>query len=328
MSYPSSYLKHLLAVNEETLIHQSRSFAIPILNLEEKFKIPVMLEYNLNKTIDTIEDHTTLTLDEKKDWIMRFCNALIKGNISSKLRHNLLSITCDKEKYVFKNYAATIHLFNYLPRRQRELAIYWTQEMASGMIRFLDKPIKDFQDLNEYCYYVAGSVGLYLTELLNHLEKLPSTQYNSLKENAISFGRFLQKLNIIRDYVEDQNKYHGSYWPKELLSSCDIMHTLNQLCYDALVNDAFYAIQYFKHLTSINHTFVNFIKFILFSSMEYIKMLKNNQSVFSKRKLKLPRLFISKLYNYVSNYSHQEFLQLICESYEQELLLMQNLVHS
>jgi len=42
-----------IRANEETLLNQSRSFSIPILNLENRFKIPIMVEYNLNKTIDT-----------------------------------------------------------------------------------------------------------------------------------------------------------------------------------------------------------------------------------------------------------------------------------
>ena len=36
--------------------------------------------------------------------------------------------------------------------------------MAEGMCTFLKKSINTHNDLNEYCYYVAGTVGLYLTQ--------------------------------------------------------------------------------------------------------------------------------------------------------------------
>ena len=49
----AAVLEKSIEANEECLINQSRSFAIPILNLDDRFKIPIMVEYNLNKTIDT-----------------------------------------------------------------------------------------------------------------------------------------------------------------------------------------------------------------------------------------------------------------------------------
>ena len=53
-------LERWIKANEQSLINQSRSFSLPILNLDDRFRVPVMVEYNLNKTIDTIEDSTGL----------------------------------------------------------------------------------------------------------------------------------------------------------------------------------------------------------------------------------------------------------------------------
>ena len=69
-------LEMWIKANEESLIKQSRSFSIPILNLDERFLIPIMVEYNLNKTIDTIEDSPGLETDEKIHLIQDFCNCL------------------------------------------------------------------------------------------------------------------------------------------------------------------------------------------------------------------------------------------------------------
>ena len=79
-----------LKANEESLINQSRSFSIPILNLDERFRTPIMVEYNLNKTIDTIEDSTDLQADEKIQLINTFQHCLEQGKFSTELQERML----------------------------------------------------------------------------------------------------------------------------------------------------------------------------------------------------------------------------------------------
>jgi len=308
-SYPSQHLKHLFTLNQETLVQQSRSFAIPILKLDQPYLWPVLVEYNLNKTIDTIEDHPQLPIKQKIDLINKFCQALQHQCMSTQVKHTMLAITSKNESYVFKNYAATIHLYNHLSPAQQTLALHRTTEMAQGMIDFLNKPIENTKDLNDYCYYVAGSVGLYLTELAKLNESLPTNQYHNLKNHAIGFGRFLQKLNIIRDFVEDHNQRKRCYWPKHLLNQTDnLTDALNMMCADTLLNDGAQAIEYFRHINPINQSFESFIRFVLFSSLEYLKLLRNNPSVFSAKTVKLPKIFIKNLYQRITKLSHEQFL--------------------
>jgi farnesyl-diphosphate farnesyltransferase len=37
--------------------------------------------------------------------------------------------------------------------------------MNKGMQKYLDKKVETFAELDEYCYYVAGTVGGFLTDL-------------------------------------------------------------------------------------------------------------------------------------------------------------------
>ena len=103
--------KHMLErwvkANEQSLINQSRSFSLPILNLDDRFRIPVMVEYNLNKTIDTIEDSTGLEPDEKIRLITTFCNYLEQDSYSSAVQNRMLEVTPEEEAFVFKNYEVT-----------------------------------------------------------------------------------------------------------------------------------------------------------------------------------------------------------------------------
>lgn len=312
-------LERWIKANEQSLIQQSRSFSLPILNLDDRFRIPVMVEYNLNKTIDTIEDSTRLEADEKIHLITTFCTFLERDNYSSEVRRRMLEVTPEEEAFVFKNYEATIDLYNTLSREEKDLARRWTSEMAEGMCTFLKKPINTHQDLNEYCYYVAGTVGLYLTNLLKLKGSNVSDEiFERLSVNAVSFGLFQQKLNIIRDFVEDKITKMRSFWPQSYFEKeKDNVKILNRMCFDVLENDIPGAIEYFKLLPPGNDSYDYFIRFILCSGIEYWKILKNERSVFSETKVKLARRFIQNLYSNVSSQTSEEFLD-YCQRFHEE----------
>jgi farnesyl-diphosphate farnesyltransferase len=314
-------LEMWIKANEESLIKQSRSFSIPILNLDNRFLIPIMVEYNLNKTIDTIEDSPGLETDEKIHLIQDFCNCLKREELSSRVKRRMLEVTPEEEAYVFKNYEATINLYNTLSKQEKALARKWTTEMAEGMCNFLTRSIDTLKDLNDYCYCVAGTVGIYLTRLLK-LKGSNVTQniFKKLECNAVCFGLFLQKLNIIRDHVEDNTSKKGGFWPRCYFEQeKDRVKILNKMCYETLSNDVPGAIEYYRNIPRGNNSYEYFIRFILSSGLEYLKILKNNKSVFSTIKVKLPRKFIKNLYTGVSSLLPEEFMDYCKQLYTEEM---------
>ncbi|KAG6777893.1 hypothetical protein POTOM_017734 [Populus tomentosa] len=76
--------------------------------------------------------------------------------------------------------------------------------------------VESIDDYDEYCHYVAGLVGLGLSKLF-HASGLEDLAPDSLSN---SMGLFLQKTNIIRDYLEDINEIPKSrmFWPREIWS--------------------------------------------------------------------------------------------------------------
>ncbi len=303
-------LQRLIAANEEALIQQSRSFSLPILKLDGRFKTPIMVQYNLNKSIDTIEDSVVLETGEKIDLIQAFCRNLLKGTWSPEIRKRMLQVTPADESFVFSNHEQIIRLYNTLSPEEQSLSKKWTLEMADGMCRFLTKAIDTPKDLNDYCYYVAGSVGLYLTALLQ-LKGTAVTEkrFQALRERAVSFGTFLQKLNIIRDFIEDKTDRNRTFWPRVYLEQGkNPLEILNRMTDETYQNDVPQAIDYYAHLPAGNESFEYFIRFILASGIEYLHLLKNNQSVFSKKKVKLPRTFIEDLYTKLAALSSSQFL--------------------
>uniref|UniRef100_A0A7N0T233 Squalene synthase n=1 Tax=Kalanchoe fedtschenkoi TaxID=63787 RepID=A0A7N0T233_KALFE len=91
-----------------------------------------------------------------------------------------------------------------------------TMRMGAGMAKFICKEVETIDDYNEYCHYVAGLVGLGLSKLF-HAAKLEDLASDELSN---SMGLFLQKTNIIRDYLEDINEIPKSrmFWPREIWS--------------------------------------------------------------------------------------------------------------
>lgn len=71
----------------------------------------------------------------------------------------------------------------------------------------------------QYCHYVAGLVGIGLSQLFS-ASKLEDPEVGQDTELANSMGLFLQKTNIIRDYLEDTQEGRA-FWPQEVRLWCE-----------------------------------------------------------------------------------------------------------
>jgi farnesyl-diphosphate farnesyltransferase len=311
-------LDQIIADNEEALKCQSRSFSIPILKLEPQFKLPIMVQYNLCKTIDTIEDSTILAPNDKIELIHDVCQELKNNRISNNVLKKMLKITPEDESYVFSNYSSIVDLFNKLPENQQQLGIKYIDEMASGMGIYLNKEIENLDDLNQYCYYVAGTVGVYLSELLNELSaEMDEHNLEKMKQDAIHFGLFLQKLNVIRDYRSDENTRQRHFWPTEYFNKdSNMTNILNMMCKETIHHDIFPSIQYCQSIPSDCKSFEFFIRYILKSGIKYMDLLQGNFMIFFVQKVKLERGYISRLYTNVSKQSRQEFIDEMTSDYK------------
>lgn len=86
------------------------------------------------------------------------------------------------------------------------------------MAEFLDRQVVTVEDWEKYCHYVAGLVGHGLSSLFG-ASGIESARYGSkeLEPLSNSMGLFLQKTNIIRDYLEDVSEVPPRlFWPKDV----------------------------------------------------------------------------------------------------------------
>jgi len=90
--------------------------------------------------------------------------------------------------------------------------------MGNGMADFAvkTKSIDTTANYNLYCHYVAGLVGYGLSDLFS-ASGLEDPKLKDEKELSNSMGLFLQKTNIIRDYLEDLVAGR-TWWPEDVWS--------------------------------------------------------------------------------------------------------------
>jgi farnesyl-diphosphate farnesyltransferase len=114
-----------------------------------------------------------------------------------------------------------------------------TLRMGEGMAKYAgEKTVVTLADYNEYCHYVAGLVGIGLSQMFaasglecNFLPPplLPTRRFRSygfflaaekfgqMDDLANSMGLFLQKTNITRDYLEDVTAVNPRiFYPKDI----------------------------------------------------------------------------------------------------------------
>ncbi|XP_003386611.1 PREDICTED: squalene synthase-like [Amphimedon queenslandica] len=193
----------------ELLNQTSRSFAAVIQALDGDLRPAVCIFYLVLRALDTIEDDMTIPPDTKIVLLKAFHTYLYdpKWNFTQSQ---------EKDKAVLEEFPKISGEFRKLRSRYQEVISEIAQKMGAGMTVFLTNKVNTMEEWDEYCHYVAGLVGIGLTQLFaaSGLED-PSIEGNTRLAN--SMGLFLQKTNIIRDYLEDivQDR---EFWPKEAWS--------------------------------------------------------------------------------------------------------------
>jgi farnesyl-diphosphate farnesyltransferase len=121
--------------------------------------------------------------------------------------------------------------------------------MGQGMAEFAAMEsvtgTKTKKEYNRYCHYVAGLVGIGLSKLFA-ASGLEAASVGRELDRANEMGLFLQKTNIIRDYLEDledgRTWYPEEVWSKHVGSLSDMKEAKHKekalACLNELVTDA------------------------------------------------------------------------------------------
>lgn len=177
----------------------SRTFYIPISLLKPVLKETVGSAYLCMRAIDEIEDHEMLD-SETKQRLLRSTSILLKSEFDDQAYRELV------EPYKDLLPEVTVRLGDWItfcPDGITEKMTDSTSVMAEGMAKWVEKDwqIKCKADLEDYTYYVAGLVGVMLSDIWEWYDGTKTD-----RELAIAYGRGLQTVNILRNQEEDQER--------------------------------------------------------------------------------------------------------------------------
>ena len=207
-----------LAYQAEALRGVSRTFALTIPQLPGPLRDVVGNAYLLCRITDSIEDEPGLTPRQKHRFASRFVD-VVEGRadpeaFGRELGALLSSSTTVGERDLVANTPTVIGITRGFGDGQRRALARCVRIMAEGMSEFqqLDTSagLRDLQELDRYCYVVAGVVGEMLTELFCDYSEEIGERRDELMALAVSFGQGLQMTNILKDVWEDLRR--GVCW--------------------------------------------------------------------------------------------------------------------
>ncbi|MCI1694006.1 phytoene/squalene synthase family protein [Aneurinibacillus aneurinilyticus] len=183
----------------DMLLETSRTFFIPISHLSPGLQESVASAYLCMRAIDEIEDHPGLPSDVKIN-LLRSVSLLLEKPIDD---NELMALFQPHNSLLPE---VTLRLGDWVklsppsiaPNIQKATAI-----MANGMADWVSKEwrIKNEKDLDDYTFYVAGLVGILLSEIWKWHDDIETD-----RDLAVAFGRGLQAVNIIRNRAEDLSR--------------------------------------------------------------------------------------------------------------------------
>lgn len=190
----------------------SRTFALTIPLLPSPLSSVVSDAYLVFRLLDTIEDEKGLSYPLREEFIHRWLALLSKqekpdkkeiDQFSRELNIRLIHSATKYERELVNCSFQLVERIFQLEKVQKEAIIKTAYVMGEGMLEFQKKQtIDSLEELERYCYFVAGCIG----ELLTTLFEI-DRQHASLGR---SFGIGLQLTNILKDVEEDQQR--GVSW--------------------------------------------------------------------------------------------------------------------
>lgn len=227
----------------------SRTFARGIDVLPPSIGESVRLAYLLCRVADTIEDAPGVAPDLRRAWLLRFVSLLTVSTRESALLQEFSSEVAARlapsssERAVVEGFPRLHRLLSALDPSRRAGIERWVSELANGMARFVglqeasgwearpaqagsvsaDPPagagwtsLETCEDLDAYEYYVAGTVGCLLDEIIHgQIPARAGVSRESRERLATAFGLGLQGTNILQDLSDDRRR-GWSYLPEEV----------------------------------------------------------------------------------------------------------------
>jgi len=201
----------------------SRTFALTIPQLPEPVHQVVANGYLLCRIVDTIEDEATLPGEKKRRFCERFIAVVQGKEEAERFARDFASSLSDRtppaEHELIRVVPRVIAITHGFSAEDRAALQDCVAIMARGMADFQDRDLSSgletLQEMNRYCYYVAGVVGEMLTRVFCNYSQYIAQRREAMMRLSVSFGQGLQMTNILKDIWTDLER--GACWlPRDI----------------------------------------------------------------------------------------------------------------
>ncbi|XP_021738706.1 squalene synthase-like [Chenopodium quinoa] len=202
-----------------TMLHKvSTSFSLVIQQLDTELRNAACVFYLFLRAIDTVEDDMSIAMDVKLPILRAFHQHIYD-------RDWKFSCGAGDCKILMDGFHHVSTAFLELDRHCQVVIEDMIRQTGEGMAKFICREIKTVGDYDEYCHHVTGPIGLGLSKLFHN----PGLEELAPEDLSNSVSLFLQKTNIIQDYLEDINDIPSprKFWPGEIW--CKYVNQLEDL---------------------------------------------------------------------------------------------------
>jgi farnesyl-diphosphate farnesyltransferase len=212
----------------------SRTFALTIEILEDPMASWIATGYLLCRTADTIEDDPELPPETRADLLETF-EAMVDPASDVSVDEFLSAVEevrpdADGDDWdVLTQTDRTMRVLESFDSSVQQAMRGVSREMATGMATVLRRHadagglrLRSIDELEEYCWYVAGTVGELFTGLMEcRAEEAPP---DPDPEDARAFALLLQLVNVAKDVRADWADENNVYLPGEWLAAEGVDH--------------------------------------------------------------------------------------------------------
>ncbi|ADQ67666.1 squalene/phytoene synthase family protein [Halogeometricum borinquense] len=208
----------------------SRTFALTVDVLDEPMSSYICVGYLVCRIADTVEDASRISPPEQAD-LLRTYDAVLDPDNDTTVEEFVTAVEphlpeeMNDDWRVVRDAPRVIRTFEHLPEDVRNAVTPPARELVQGMALFVERyddtgglRIQSREELEEYCYYAAGTVGNLITNLVTRGD-ISADRRRQLYDTAEQFGLLLQLVNISKDVYDDYTAENNVYLPAEWLAA-------------------------------------------------------------------------------------------------------------
>lgn len=209
----------------------SRTFALTIDELTQPLSTWICTGYLLCRVADTVEDASHIPPETREELLNTYGDVLDESAETDAQEFVAAASDWIPEERsadwaVVEQTQRVVRVFDSFDASVKRAMRPVVVEMAEGMAMFIQRyaddgglRIQTISELEEYCWYVAGTVGEMITNLVEaEFDIDPAV----LRENEQDFALLLQLVNVAKDVPDDYRTENNVYLPSAWLAEEDV----------------------------------------------------------------------------------------------------------